>query len=160
MKLNSLSFIMNNKKAIGYTLIALIIIRFLYLNYINWTYGALSTGIPGVQYWLDSDRYLFGAENLLNGSHITTRGNQYMGYIIFIASFKFLGLSIKVIPLIQICIALLSASALYDLSKSITKSRFSSIFAIGLYLLNSFICMWHMYIMTESLYTSFVIFSC
>ena len=151
---------MNNKKAIGYTLIALIILLFLYLNYINWTYGALSTGLPGVQYWLDSDRYLFGAENLINGLPIASRGNQYMGYIIFIASFQFLGFSINVIPFIQVCITLFAAVALYDLSKSITKSRLSSIFAIGFYLLNPFICTWHMYIMTESLYTSFVILSC
>ena len=158
--MKSLLFIKNNKKVFSYILIALILIRFLYLNYINWKYGALTTGVPGVQYWLDSDRYLFGADNLLNSLPVESRGGQYLGYIVFIAFFQLLGLSVEIIPIIQICIALLAAYLLYDLTKSITGSRLSGIVSFGLYLLNPFITTWHLFILTESLYSSFVIFSC
>ena len=158
--MKSLLFIKNNKKVISYILIALILIRFLYLNYINWKYGALTTGVPGVQYWLDSDRYLFGADNLLNSLPVESRGGQYLGYIVFIAFFQLLGFSIEIIPIIQICIALLAAYLLYNLTKSITGSRLSGIVSFGLYLLNPFITTWHLFILTESLYSSFVILAC
>ena len=74
-------FLLNNKKPIIYIILFFILLRFLYLNYINWEYGALTTGIPGVQFWLDSDRYLSGAENMLNNTPIEGRGIQYLGYI-------------------------------------------------------------------------------
>jgi hypothetical protein len=37
------------KKIIKYILIIAIMLRFFYLNYMNWKYGYFTTGIPGIQ---------------------------------------------------------------------------------------------------------------
>ena len=134
--------------------------RFIYLNYMNWKYGYFSTGIPGVQYWLDSDRYLLGAESILNGAPIIGRGNQYLGYLIFIALIKFMSLPIEFVVVFQIIIAIVAAFTLFNLAKAITGNSISGYVAISLYLLNPFITTWHTFILTESLYSSLVIFTC
>ena len=134
--------------------------RFIYLNYMNWKYGYFSTGIPGVQYWLDSDRYLLGAESILNGIPIIGRGNQYLGYLIFIALIKFMSLPIEFVVVSQIIIAIIAALTLFNLAKAITGNSISGYVAISLYMMNPFITTWHTFILTESLYSSFVIFSC
>jgi hypothetical protein len=148
------------KKIIKYILIIAIMLRFFYLNYMNWKYGYFTTGIPGIQYWLDSDRYLLGAESILNGTPIMGRGNQYFGYMIFIALIKFIGLSLEFVIIFQIIISIIAAFTLFNLAKYITGNSISGYVAITLYMLNPFINTWHTFILTESLYSSFVIFSC
>lgn len=149
-----------NKKIIKYIFLVAIMFRFIYLNYMNWKYGYFTTGIPGVQYWLDSERYLLGAESILNGTSIIGRGNQYFGYMIFIALIKFIGLPLEFVLIFQIIISIIAAFTLFNLAKYITGNSISGYVAISLYMLNPFINTWHTFILTESLYSSCVIFSC
>ena len=155
-----ISKIFLNKKIIKYIFLTAIMFRFIYLNYINWKYGYFTTGIPGIQYWLDSERYLMGAESLLNGIPIIDRGNQYFGYMIFIALIKLIGLPLEFVIIFQIIISIIAAITLFNLAKYITGNSISGYLAISLYMLNPFINTWHTFILTESLYSSFVIFSC
>jgi len=148
------------KKTFKYIFLIAIMFRFIYLNYMNWKYGYFTTGIPGIQYWLDSERYLLGAESILNGTSIIGRGNQYFGYMIFIALIKFIGLPLKFVIVFQIIISIIAAFTLFNLAKYITGNSISGYVAISLYILNPFINTWHTFILTESLYSSFVIFSC
>ena len=154
------SKIVLNRKIIKYIFLIAIMFRFFYLNYMNWKYGYFTTGIPGVQYWMDSDRYLLGAESILNNTDVIGRGNQYLGYIIFIALFKFISLPIEFVIIFQVIIAIIAAFTLFNLAKYITGNSISGYVSISLYLLNPFITTWHTFILTESLYSSFVIFSC
>jgi len=154
------SKIVLNRKIIKYIFLIAIMFRFFYLNYMNWKYGYFTTGIPGVQYWMDSDRYLLGAESILNSTDVIGRGNQYLGYIIFIALFKFISLPIEFVIIFQVIIAIIAAFTLFNLAKYITGNSISGYVSISLYLLNPFITTWHTFILTESLYSSFVIFSC
>lgn len=149
-----------NKKLLKYLFLVAIIFRFIYLNYMNWEYGYFTTGIPGIQYWLDSDRYLFGAENILNNTPVLGRANQYLGYLIFIALIKYIGLSLEFVLIFQLIFSIIAAFALFNLTKSITEQSIGGYIAIALYLLNPFIVTWHTFILTESLYSSFVILSC
>ena len=149
-----------NKKLLKYLFLVAIIFRFIYLNYMNWKYGYFTTGIPGVQYWLDSDRYLYGAESILNSIPIIGRANQYLGYLIFIALIKSIGFPLEFVLIFQLFFSIVAAFALFNLTKSITGKSISGYIAIALYLLNPFIVTWHTFILTESLYSSFVILSC
>ncbi len=140
----------------GFTLL---ILWFLRLNYINWDTGALSNGLHGVKHWLDTDRYTGGAESILNGIPLVGRQIQFVGYMIVIAFTKMLGLPIESVVIIQIGTAVLAAFALFDATKTISGSAFAGFVASALFLANPFLVSWHMYVLTESLYTSFVIFS-
>ena len=154
-----LNWIKQNKKLINIAFVIIIIIRFVYLNYINWNWGDLATGYEGVKYGCDTERYINGAEQLINNNQLLSHQTRYVGYILLIAFVKMLGFGLKQVILIQLLMALLSSLALYDIGKSITKNPTISIIGAGLYLINPFIVNWHLYIHTESIYFSFLIFA-
>jgi hypothetical protein len=154
---------MKNLVALGYkkrklilALIALaIILRFIFLNLYNWQHG--NTGYSGVQYLVDSFRYIEGAEALLDGGSLDYKQQQFAGYIALIVFAKITGAGVYIVVWLQILMALLSAYFLYKLVLSFSGSRFAGFTASGFYLANPFITQWHLYIMTESLYTSMLI---
>jgi len=149
----------SNQKVLLISGFVLIALWFLRLNYINWDTGVISNGLHGIKHWLDTDRYTDGAESILTGSPLHGRQIQFIGYILIIAFTKLLSLPIGSVVVIQILVALLAAYALYDAARIISGSRLAGFVASALFLTNPFIVSWHMYILTESLYTSFVIFS-
>lgn len=136
-------------------IIVTVVIRFAFMIYYNCTHG--NTGKPGIQYLTDSYRYIGGADRLLAGEALDYKESQYSGYIALIAFVKLLFNSLEILIALQILMALISSLALFSLAKLITESNIAGVFAVGLYLLNPFITSWHTYIMTESLYTSFLI---
>jgi len=146
-----------NKKMCLALILLLILLRFGYLNYYNWHYG--NSGQPGVQYYVDSYRYLDGAQNLLQNQPLGHKQAEYIGYIGLLAFAKWAGGSMGAVVVFQVLMALLSAWFLYSMARKITGSKFAGMAAIGLYLANPFITVWHLYVLTESLYTSFVIIS-
>ncbi|NTW34124.1 MAG: glycosyltransferase family 39 protein [Bacteroidetes bacterium] len=156
---NLFNWVSQNKKKINIILIVLIIIRFVFLNYINWKWGLLTSGRAGIQYGGDSMRYIDGVERLFNNTPFYFPQADYLGYIFFLAFIKIIGAGLEAALLFQLFFALISAYALYDITKSITKNKTAGIVASGLYLVNPFITTYHLYVLTESLYTSFLIFS-
>ncbi len=153
------SYANKNKKIVFPIIIAIIIARFLWLNYSNYQTGNISNGIPGIKLWLDSGRYIEGANKILDKISLIGRELQFIGYMLVIAFTKLMGLPLGSVLIIQIGFAILSAFALYDIAIKISNSKIAGITAMALYLCNPFITSWHMYILTESLYTSFVILS-
>lgn len=151
------SFFKKNEKLLFISAIILIALRFLWLNYINWHTGEISNGLHGVKYWLDTDRYLWGAESILDGSGLEGRQFQFIGYILIIALTKLLSLPDISIIIIQLGLSVFAAYALYDTVKLISKSKSAGIFALALFMCNPFIVKWHLYILTESVYTSMLI---
>jgi len=135
----------------------IIIMRFGFLNYYNWHHG--NTGKAGVQYNIDSYRLLEGAEHFLDDGTLGYKQIDYSGYLIILAFVKLIGLRLETVVIIQLIMALVSSWFLFDLGKRITGSSLAGIIAAGLYLANPFICIWHLYILTESLYTSLLIIS-
>jgi 4-amino-4-deoxy-L-arabinose transferase-like glycosyltransferase len=150
-----LDWVYRNKGICLGVIAALALIRFGYLIYYNWTCG--NTGTSGVQYYVDSYRYLDGANQLLKHQPFGHKQVEYSGYIALLAFVKWATLPLEVVIAIQVIMALVSSWFLYDMAKSITGSRAAGIIAFGLYLANPFIAVWHLYILTESLYTSFLI---
>ena len=158
---NKILILYNNvfkfKNAIFYIVLILILFRFVEINCFNWNHG--NTGTNGIQYYIDSYRYIEGSEQILKNELPGEKKIEYLGYVFLLAIIKKIGLSFFAVICIQLFLALLSSSFLFDITKSITKSRLISLFAVGFYLANPFINVWHLYILTESLYTSFVIIS-
>ncbi len=136
-----------------------VLIRFAYLNFINWDTGAISNAEPGLKIWLDSERYTEGAERLINRQGLIGREHQFTGYIGLIAITQIIRLPLYSMAIIQIIVALVASVALAHSVKLMSGSISAGLIASALFLCNPFITSWHIYIMTESLYTSFVIIS-
>jgi hypothetical protein len=149
----------NNKKSVYLIIILFAIIKFIYLNYLNWNYGTLCTGYGGIQYGCDSKRYLEGAENLIKGKGIMGYRNAYVGYMTIIALGRVLGLGLEFTLVFQIIVTLLASIAFYDLIQSITKSKTAGILGASFYLSSPYIATWVLFIHTESLYSSMLVIS-
>ncbi len=147
-----------NKRLIFILILAFSILRFFWLNYINWENGAISNGQPGVKIWLDSGRYIYGAEKLLSDIELEGREKQFFGYILFLTFFKFFNIPLEYVVAFQILFALIASFVIYTLVFQATTSKFGALFSAALFLNNPFIVQWHQYILTESLYTSLVVF--
>jgi Gpi18-like mannosyltransferase len=154
---NAVIFYKRNETLIFFIVVALIFLRFIWLNVVNWQTGYISNGEPGLKYWLDSGRYISGAEKLISGGDFIDRENQYLGYMAVLAALKLTGLSLVWIVVIQILVAILAAAALFDSAIKFGVGKISALVAVALFLCNPFIVQWHQYVLTESLYTSFVI---
>lgn len=157
--LSLLNYLQKNKNLIFYIILSISVICFLYLNFINWQSGKISNGEVGVKYWLDTERYIGGADKIINGNDLTGRDYHYTGYMMILALIQILNLPSESIVFIQIALALFAAYLLFDIGKLLTKSKIAGLFAVALFLCNPYIVKWHLYILTESLYTSFVIIS-
>lgn len=147
------------RRAIFIILIFLAVSRFFYLNYINWKSGELCTGTGGIQYGMDSSRYLDGSERIINHQELIEDEDKYTGYLLLITLVRTTGFGLSFLLIFQLIIALLAALALYDFGKSVTQSNAVGILAAGCYLINPFITQWHLFIHTESFYSSMLIIS-
>jgi 4-amino-4-deoxy-L-arabinose transferase-like glycosyltransferase len=150
---------LRNKRIICIAFISLAIIRFAYLNYINWDHGELCTGHGGIQYGYDYTRYTGGADCLVHGLPLNHDHYLYLGYIAFIAFIYKLGLGLEFVLIMQLLFALFAAFAAFDLCRLITGSKTAGFFAAGFILVNPFIIQWHLFIHTESLYSSMLLIS-
>jgi len=103
------------KKTIYFFIIIFSLSRFFYLNYINWTSGALCTGEGGIQYGYDAWRYLDGADRVINHQAFIIGEEKYIGYSLLIAFVKILGLDLSFVLIMQLIFALLASLALYDI---------------------------------------------
>lgn len=155
---NIIAIFRSKRRLIFILILVFSILRFFWLNYINWENGSISNGQPGVKIWLDSGRYTYGAEKILSGMELEGREKQFFGYIIFLTFFKFFNIPLEYVVSFQIIIALLASFLIYTLVLQATKSEFGALFSASLFLNNPFIVQWHQYILTESLYTSFLVF--
>ena len=104
-----------NKRFTVNLLLLLILARFSFLICYNWYHG--NTGAPGVQYYVDSYRYMDGAQNLLNGTPFGHKEAEYIGYIALLAFVKWLSMPMVTVVGLQVVFALLSAWFLFDLAK-------------------------------------------
>jgi 4-amino-4-deoxy-L-arabinose transferase-like glycosyltransferase len=137
--------------------IFLIVSGFFYLNILNYLNGSISNGLPGIKYWLDTGRYLGAADNIISGLSLQGREIQFSGYILLISLIKVLNLPLISIVVIQIAVALTAAFLMLKCVEKVSKSKIAAVLSFFLFLCNPFIVRWHLYILTESLYTSMVL---
>jgi hypothetical protein len=129
----------------------LILSVFFYLNISNYSSGSISNGQQGIKYWLDTERYLEAADNILSGIPLQDREVQFSGYILILAFIKLLKIPLVSIVIIQIIVAIIAAFLMFRIIIQITESKIAALLSIFLFLCNPFITKWHLYILTESL---------
>lgn len=151
------SFAQQHRRAIKYSFAGIIVAIFLFLNFVNWQSGIISNGESGIKYWLDTERYIGGADKIIDGQNLTGRDFHYTGYMLILVLIQILNLPLVSIVILQIAVALVAAYLLSDTAKMLTKSNIAGLVSAALFLCNPYIVKWHLYILTESLYTSLVI---
>jgi 4-amino-4-deoxy-L-arabinose transferase-like glycosyltransferase len=115
-------------------------------------------GITGIHHGGDTKRYLAGATNLLGHLPLTGKQPSYLGYLLVVAFVQSLNLGTNYIILIQIIVASLAGLTLYEIGREFGGETVGILGAL-LYIFNLEIVRWHTYLLTDSLYISFVIFS-
>jgi 4-amino-4-deoxy-L-arabinose transferase-like glycosyltransferase len=150
-------FAQKHRRAIMYSCVGVVVGIFFFLNFVNWQSGIISNGESGIKYWLDTERYIGGADKIIDGQSLTGRDFHYTGYMLILALIKILNLPLVSIVVLQIAVALVAAYLLFDTGKILTKSNIAGLVAAALFLCNPYIVKWHLYVLTESLYTSMVI---
>lgn len=150
-------WISRNQKIICLIIIIFSLLRFLQLNYVNWEYGKLCTGTGGIQYAYDSARLMDGAQRLTDNEPLRRIQLPYSSYILLIAFFIKFNIGLESLLIIQLAFALLAAYALSDFCRIITNSRLAGVVAASFVLINPFIVQWHLFIHTDSIYSSCLI---
>jgi hypothetical protein len=112
----------------------------------------------GVKIGGDSEMYIEGANHILSNTPFENKEGSYLGYLIVVAFFKFLWMGLKGVVFIQIFIASLTSVVIYKMGEKIANTK-AGIFAACYYIFNIDIARWNFFIHTDSLYTSFLVFS-
>ncbi|QNF32009.1 hypothetical protein HUW51_04435 [Adhaeribacter swui] len=114
----------------------------------------------GVAFSGDSYGYLTYAKAITTGQFPDNHYSRYMGYSLFLAVFLGLNISLKGVVLVQVLLSGLAAGALYKTIRVLAPARFYAAFlGTALFILWPGLLTWNFFILTDSLFTSFVIFS-
>lgn len=115
--------------------------------------------INGVKIVNDSPRYIGYASNLQDGFFIDPHNFWYIGYPIYILVINSLGGNIQTIVFGQYFLSLLAIISLYFASLNLWNNRLGAFFTCLLFIVFIDIGLWTSYVLTESLYVSFICFS-
>lgn len=111
-----------------------------------------------VHYGGDSVRYIEAARQLVSvGRVVDVKAAYYLGYEIFVAAIYAAGLGDIGVIAVQIMLGGLAIFALFDLGRHIG-GELGGIFAASLYAVNIELHQWTFYILTETLFTTTLIF--
>lgn len=103
----------------------------------------------------DSKGYILGSEEILNLK--IPQKKSYIGYILYIALFKYLNLNLTHVVYSQIILSSLSSLCLFKISEKLS-SRFGGILCMMLYLFYFPLQVWNFYILTETIFICSIIF--
>jgi hypothetical protein len=114
----------------------------------------------GVKTHDDSVRYLEYGENIAKAGYFESGHNKrYLGYCLFVALVIWAGGSLKALIATQVLISGLAAVILYKTTWRLSGSIAAAVLATWLFILWPDVQYWNYNILTESLFTSFLIFS-
>jgi len=114
----------------------------------------------GIKIVSDSPRYLEYANGLASGFYVERHNFWYVGYAFYLLIvFKVFGAGVTGAVIGQYCFAFLAVIALYRTAFPLSRSTLSSVITCLLFIAFADISLWNSYILTESLYTSFICFS-
>ena len=139
---------------------------FFFKNILYFIFGAYLTYMFGYYFFNlqmgyilggDSSRYIDGADNIINWKLPDGKGTSYLGYISYIAIFKYFKLNLTFVVLSQILLTFISSICIYKITKKIS-SQPISIFVLSLYLFYFPLQMWNFYILTETIFICLIIF--
>ncbi len=141
------------KRYQGIFSIILITLVYIILSYISYTKY-------GVKVVSDSPRYIEYAQELLSQPFYWHKHqSKYLGYVLFLMFLFKGGLSVKSVIIVQYIVTYLSIIIFYKSINIVLKSKSISLAFTILYLCNFEVIYWNSYILCESFYTAFIIFS-
>ncbi len=110
----------------------------------------------------DSDRYLLGAEELKNQGTISGKATRYSGYVVFVSAIKMTtdnhDHQLVLIVALQVLITAIALLCLYGTGRYLFGAP-AALVAATLFALDFYLLRWTPYILTETMFTSFVIIS-
>lgn len=113
----------------------------------------------GIKIVADTERYIEYANGLASGFYFDSHNFWYIGYVSYLLlMFKTFG-SIGAVVAGQYVLSLLALIALYRASFLLWNSTISALVTCLLFIGFTDLSMWNSYVLTESLYTSFICFS-
>jgi hypothetical protein len=121
--------------------------------------AAISFQQYGVKYVNDSHRYLEYANTLAHGLYFDPHNFWYISYAFFLLIVRTVSTSYLLIIVIQYLISYLAVLSVYQSTYFLFQNSRSSLVASCLYILFYELMVWNSYILTESLYASFMCFS-
>jgi hypothetical protein len=113
----------------------------------------------GVRVTTDGQRYIEWAQLWMSQRQVEPWGTWYFTYIIWLSCWLKMGFNVQTVVWGQILVAAISFLSLFELARRWSGSIRLALITAALYLLFVEISHWHFYILTESLFTSFIIFS-
>lgn len=105
----------------------------------------------------DSNRYITGANKILNFELPKAKDSSYLGYNLFISIFKYFELNLTYVTIVQIFLTILSAICIYRISKELS-SNLGGLFSVSLYLFYLPLQKYNFYILTETIFICSIIF--
>lgn len=114
--------------------------------------------VTGVRTGGDSVRYVQGADNLLAGRPLEGMQALFPGYIALVAASTKIGAGFAGVVLAQIAVAAVATFTLFRIGVRLSNITGGTIAAL-LFALNLDIARWHLFVLTDSLYISCVIFA-
>ncbi len=107
----------------------------------------------GVRYGGDTPRYLTGAERFLKGLPLQGDQNQFLGYILFVATMFSMGFRELGIIVVQVIFTSLAGVAIYDMGRRIA-GELTGVLGVCLFIANLDVIRWSFYLLTDSLFIS------
>ncbi|MBT5032076.1 MAG: hypothetical protein HOM55_07245 [Proteobacteria bacterium] len=118
--------------------------------------------LPGPMLAGDSDHYLLGAEELKSQGTISGKATRYSSYVAIISAIKMVtdnrDHQLKLIVAFQILILMAALLCLYGIGRRLFGTP-AALIAAALFAMNFYLLQWAPYILTETMFTSFVIIS-
>ena len=105
----------------------------------------------------DSNRYINGANKILNFELPREKDSSYLGYNLFISIFQYFELNLTYVTIAQIFLTILSAICIYRISKELS-SDLGGLFSVSLYLFYFPLQKYNFYILTETIFICSIIF--
>ena len=118
--------------------------------------GLMALLAYGVRFDGDTVRYTNGAMHLLTGQPFEAKEASYLGYVAVVATAFSAGAGPLSVVLFQILVGVLAAITLYDLSRELYGAH-AALISSAIFILNIDIARRHVYILTDSLYISFIV---
>jgi dolichyl-phosphate-mannose-protein mannosyltransferase len=112
--------------------------------------------VTGVRAGADTVRYIDGAANLLARQPLVGMQALFPGYIALVAASNAIGWGTGGVVLVQIAAAAAATAVLFQLGARLSNAVGGTIAAL-LFAVNVDIARWHLYVLTDSLYISFVV---
>jgi len=131
---------------------------FLFIALLFLAHHSFSLYKTGIRHGGDTPRYTNGASHLLNNEPFQDKEASYFGYVAFVAMCtKYFG-GLKAVILFQIVISFLALLVAFKMSSELGGHLVGVVTAL-LFVLNPDLVEWNSFILSESLYMSFVVFT-